>query len=126
MGRLLDHLERGPCWRLHAFLKACRDTSQEHVIELVGLDPEMYGDVFLLSDVPSVSNPSDEAYEPPSKICKSDSGPSTSSQSLQCSDKKSAELITLEEKDSLPDTQRCLRIQQGRLLRMFSVNPKNQ
>ena len=44
MEKLLDHLERGPCWRLHAFLKACKDTSNDHIITLIGLDPKVYSD----------------------------------------------------------------------------------
>ena len=40
--RLLDYIEKGPIWRLHAFLRACAQTNQEHVVDLLGLDSARY------------------------------------------------------------------------------------
>ena len=40
--RLLDHLERGPTWRFHALLRVCALTNQEHVVHMLGFDPEVY------------------------------------------------------------------------------------
>ena len=42
--RLLEHLERGPTWRFHAFLRACALTDQEHIINILGFDPNVYVD----------------------------------------------------------------------------------
>ena len=40
--RLLDHLERGPTWCVHALLRACALTNQKHVIRDLGLNPLIY------------------------------------------------------------------------------------
>ena len=39
---LLNHLMHGPTWRFHALLRACALTNQEHVVRMLGFDPDVY------------------------------------------------------------------------------------
>ena len=39
---LLDHLEKNPVWKLHAFLHACVLADMGHVVTILGLNIEDY------------------------------------------------------------------------------------
>ena len=40
--RLLDDIDHGPCWRFHGLMKALYETHQEHVLDLLSLDRQLY------------------------------------------------------------------------------------
>ena len=42
--RLVDHVEQGPLWRLHGFLRGLAVTNQEYMIGVLGLDQAVYED----------------------------------------------------------------------------------
>ena len=40
--RLLDYIQNGPVWRLHALLRALALTSHEHIVYNLGFDQDVY------------------------------------------------------------------------------------
>ena len=45
--RLLAYIEKGPMWRYHSFVRSLHEDGQDHIVTLVGHDPEKYNEVSL-------------------------------------------------------------------------------